>query len=175
MEHRTKTTEDFETLWKKLQGPLWRKAFTLTGNRDDADDLLSTTMTEMLQSFASFDPSKAKLEHWGATIMRNRNTDRLRKIYVKQPGCPDKAVELKSFEDVQDNQLAKCSEDYEQALTRMVILELLRRLSPDLRVVVILHYVEGLGTNEVARLLNIPPGTVSSRLHNALKRMKDLH
>ena len=49
-----------------------------------------------------------------------------------------------------------------------------KRLSPPLRHVVLLHYVEEFSVEEVAHILGIPRGTVKSRLHNARKQLRAL-
>ncbi len=48
-----------------------------------------------------------------------------------------------------------------------------RRLGPDQRVVVVLHHYEGIPLVEIAETLGIPVGTARSRLHYALKRLRD--
>jgi RNA polymerase sigma-70 factor (ECF subfamily) len=50
----------------------------------------------------------------------------------------------------------------------------LRSLPGDQRAILALHYVEGFGVNEIAAILEIPPGTVKSRLYYARNQLKQI-
>ena len=62
--------------------------------------------------------------------------------------------------------------EFEQADDRALVSHLLRLLSPKLRAVVLLTFYERMTRNQIADVLGIPPGTVASRLSDALARMK---
>ncbi len=57
---------------------------------------------------------------------------------------------------------------------RMLVEHALRRLHPKHRAVVALHYLYGFGIDEVASILSIPSGTVSSRLHHARETLRGI-
>ena len=62
----------------------------------------------------------------------------------------------------------------EVVLSRSVVADALAQLPEKHRGVVLLHYMQGLTTAEIAAVLDIPTGTVLSRLHNAREKLRDL-
>ena len=52
---------------------------------------------------------------------------------------------------------------------KLTVKELLARLDPEIRVVLQLHYLDGLTLSEIASILNVPTGTIKSRLYYARK------
>jgi RNA polymerase sigma-70 factor (ECF subfamily) len=64
------------------------------------------------------------------------------------------------------------SADWTSPIDRIDLAEAYGRLPPEQRAVVVLHYYVGLPLDEVAATLSVPPGTVRSRLHTALRSMR---
>ncbi len=64
------------------------------------------------------------------------------------------------------------SSEFDQAEDRALVLRALATLTPKLRVVVMLHFYERMTRQEIADLLRIPPGTVASRLGDAMIKMR---
>ena len=50
----------------------------------------------------------------------------------------------------------------------------LNRLEPEFRTTLVLHYLEGFQVQEISKILDVPPGTVKSRLHRGRKKLKEL-
>ena len=64
------------------------------------------------------------------------------------------------------------SEAAERTERRRVVLECVDRLGPKHRIVVVLHYLNGLNLAEIAEIVEVPIGTVKSRLHYALRKLR---
>ncbi len=64
--------------------------------------------------------------------------------------------------------------DQTQVLDRLLILDALGLLPPMEREVVVLHYLEDLSIEQMATMLDIPPGTVKSRLHRSRRHLRDV-
>lgn len=62
--------------------------------------------------------------------------------------------------------------DIERDVAKRILLRAFSRLSADDRVLLTLHYHLGLPSKETAELLNIPKGTVKSRVHNSIRRLR---
>ena len=61
-----------------------------------------------------------------------------------------------------------------QVETRVVVEKLLKELTPELRLTLVLREMEQLSYEEVATVMHVPVGTVRSRLHTARERFRDL-
>jgi RNA polymerase sigma-70 factor (ECF subfamily) len=89
---------------------------------------------------------------------------------------PRKGVVLSSLDDAVDEALANedgsPSHVAEQAELRRFVLAAVDELGPKHRLVVVLHYLNGLNLTEIAEVVGCPVGTVKSRLHYALRRLR---
>ncbi|WP_291844264.1 sigma-70 family RNA polymerase sigma factor [Maricaulis sp.] len=130
-----------------------------------ADDLTQDVMLAVWRRAASFDPSKAAASTWIYTIARNQHIDHFRKVQRAsrmdetdpslQPVPPPAADDL-------------C----EQAEAAETVGKALEALSPDQRQVVEMAFTEGLSHSEIAERLNLPLGTVKSRIRLAMGKLK---
>jgi RNA polymerase sigma-70 factor (ECF subfamily) len=64
--------------------------------------------------------------------------------------------------------------EMEDRMEKQELLSAIHRLPADFRDVILLHYYQGYGIAEMAQLLNVPEGTVSSRLSRGRKKLEDL-
>jgi RNA polymerase sigma-70 factor (ECF subfamily) len=158
--------EEFEKLVKANRDALYRIAYRLTGNRDDAEDLLLEALTEAWESFNHFQKG-TEFVRWVATIMTHTFLDWQRKnshyefVSLDEPSEEDEEpLELPDETDGPE-ELALRREFWRAAK------KALDELPPEFRTVVALVDMEGLSYEEVAKILNCPIGTVRSRLHRA--------
>jgi len=141
---------------------LWRYALSLTGRKPDADDLVQTAVARAIERADQFDPD-THLDRWMFRItqriwLNERRAQAVRRgqglILVEDAGLEDLAS------DTETNILAR------QVLT------LVSELPEAQRAAVMLVYVEGFRYREAADVLDIPVGTVMSRLAAARKALK---
>lgn len=139
---------------------LWRYALVLTGNRDWADDLAQNTVQRAIEKSSLFDP-ESHLDRWIFRMAHRLWLNELRSRKVRQGSglVPvDELVDPKS----------------DQTETNIFAAEVLTHVSqlPEAqRVAVLLVYVEGYSYAEAADHLDIPIGTVMSRLAAARKTL----
>jgi len=156
--------EEFEKLVKANRDALYRIAYRLTGNRDDAEDLLLEALTEAWESFNYFQKG-TEFVWWVATIMTHTFLDWQRKnshyefVSLDEPSEEDEEpLELPDETD-EPEELALRREFWRAAK------KALDELPLEFRTVVALVDMEGLSYEEAAKILNCPIGTVRSRLH----------
>ena len=145
-----------EKLVKRWQKRLWRHAFRLTGEREAAWDITQQSWLGIIKGLRKLhDPANFKA--WAYRITTNKSIDWIRK---------NKAVKHISIEEIQDHQYKEKKE--------AGVKELLQKLDVRKRTVLSLYYFEQLSVSEISTALNIPKGTVKSRLAGARKDLKEL-
>ena len=145
----------FEDQLTALLPRLRRFAHALSRNSADADDLTQAAIERALRSKAQWQPG-TRLDSWMYRIMRNLWIDtargRIRKEKFEAP--PEEAERV--GEDPRDAMHA--SLDLKRTMAAM------QRLPEEQREIVALILIEGFGYREVSEMLDLPIGTVSSRL-----------
>lgn len=142
---------------------LYGAAYTLTRNGAEAEDLVQDTLLRAFRAIDRFDGAYPKA--WLLTILRNTNINRAQK---KRPYL---------FDDPDDPAADVVDEVTPEDLVVEPVFEhavqtALDDLPPAFRAVVDLVDVNGLSYNEAAEVLNIPVGTVMSRLHRGRGRIR---
>ena len=131
----------------------------VTGDRDDADDLLQDTWMRVARGARGFDTARL-VRPWLYGIAANLARDLHRR----------RAVRLRAVQ--QGNVGAGESAPTFRPALRIDMRERLARLPERLREVLLMRYFDGLDEAEMAEALGIPRGTVKSRLHGALRELR---
>jgi RNA polymerase sigma-70 factor (ECF subfamily) len=163
----------FEPLVEKYRQRVWRLAYQVLRDREEAWDVAQEAFVRAFHSLPSF-RGHAAFYTWLFRITVNLATDRHR-----QRGAQARAF---GPERVTEEEWARTTADPgggpEREAARAEQRERIRRaldaLPPKARAIIMLSDVEGLSYREIAEVLNCPIGTVMSRLHNARKRLKGL-
>src|SRR6184192_2278366 len=148
---------------------LYRVALRLTGNPAEADDLVQETMLKAYRAWHQFEKG-SNAKGWLLTILRHAFINEYRRR-TRHPETVDiDAIEPFSvFEELQDEDPQGTFFD------RIVDDEVLRaidNLPEQFRETVVLSDVEGLSYDEIARILEVPVGTVKSRLFRARRMLQ---
>ncbi len=156
----------FEQVWQPHRPRVWRLVARLAGSPDLADDLTQEVSVRAFQAFADF-RGQADAFTWLYRIAVNVV---LRDREKRRPTLPLDAPEVACL----PAQTAHSPEHAAlRAEMRPVVWAALDRLPDDLRATLILQVYEGLKYREIAELLDIPIGTVKSRLNNAMQRLRE--
>lgn len=167
----------FEFLVQQHQKKIYRFAYRLTGNTDDAEDLVQETLVEAFRSFQRFKVG-THFDRWVYRIMINTHIDRVRKNSRARVLSLDDvpvAGEPGSFKLEVPDLTRKSPEEF--ALSQELhhqVQEALCQLPETYRIPVILCDIEGLSYEEIAELLHLPIGTVRSRIHRGRARLAQL-
>lgn len=157
----------FEELALPLLDALYRYARWLTRDRSEAEDLVQEAYLKGLRGFGSF-VAGSNIRAWMFRILKNTfltSRSGLRAVPpVSLDEQPEIAEEIADRETPESNFLQRANAD---ALRRAI-----ENLPPDFREVLLLCDVEGMRYKEIADMLSIPIGTVTSRLLRARQRVR---
>jgi RNA polymerase sigma-70 factor (ECF subfamily) len=154
---------------------IYRLARWLTPREADARDLVQETYLRALEARDTFRPG-ASMRAWLARILRNRFIDRLRRDGREVP-WPENDEESKTLDDAHDGGAGLFGDAELGRLISLVrgdIGRALQALPETHRQVVLLCDVEQWGWEEVASVLEVPVGTVKSRLFRARRALREL-
>ncbi|MEX0698981.1 MAG: sigma-70 family RNA polymerase sigma factor [Acidimicrobiia bacterium] len=141
--------------------------------RDGAEDLVQETLLRGYRAFGSLKEDAAG-GRWLKAIMVNVYRDRLRKVGRSIEEIPVESVEDYSlYQKLAEEDPLPYSDalhlDFLQAFGKEDVREVLMGLPEIYRTCLILRYMDGFATKEIARMLRIPLGTVLARLHRGRK------
>jgi len=169
-------TEDFEAGVLAQLDSLYRTALRLTNNQQEAEDLVQETMLKAFR-FANTYQRGTNLRAW---LFRILNTSAINR-YRKQASHPQvtslpEGEEFYLYNRIRDfsgQELSAGAE--EEVLSRYLdedVYKALNELPPNFRMAVILADIEGMSYKEIADVLQIPIGTVMSRISRARRQLQ---
>jgi len=165
----------FEDLLRKHEYQLYRLAYRLTGNRDDAEDLVQDSVLEALRSFDQFHLG-SRFDRWMQRIITYNFIDRQRtrpKVRVESLDQPREGEE----DDQRTLEVPDVTDDPAHLLEERELAEPVQRaldeLPAEYRAVVVLSDIEDYSYEEVAVALKVPIGTVRSRLNRGRNILRD--
>ena len=153
--------EQFEALYEKYANDVLRVSYFYLGDRQQAEDVTQDVFVRLLQSTPELVEGKEKA--WLLTVALNRCRDLWRENWFRRVTVGSEALERK-----------RDPADLDEDIEKRELKEAIRRLPPVFRDVILLHYYQGMGITEIAAMLNVAEGTVSSRLSRARKRLEQM-
>ncbi len=150
--------EAFEVLYGRYRDWVVRLAYRFTGSQDDALDVLQDTFTYLLSKFPGFRLTARMttflypvVKHLGLARKRSRAR------FLSQAELPDRPAPEVGDAEASRQELA-------------AVVEVLPELQ---REVLLMRFVDEMKLGEIARALSVPLGTVKSRLHKALQKLRE--
>jgi len=175
-EHLAGSPGAFEVLVARYADDLYTFFVRFVGNTAAADDLVQETLLQVHLAAGTFDPARP-FKPWVYTVAANKARD-----YLRSRGRrPEQSLDAVSADSEAPPPSAlveaECVSAPEQmdaeSLTRLVR-ALIARMPEHLRLILILGYYQRLPYAEIAEILDIPVGTVKSRLHSAVEHFARL-
>ena len=164
----------FEELVNRYEKKIYRLGMNITGNPEDAEDVLQDTFLKAFEHLPEF-REDSRFYTWIVRIAVNEALMKLRKrrsskeVRFEETEDQDGEVVVRDYADWRPNP--------EQTLAREEMEQILRNaiqsLPPGFRTVFYLRDVEGLDTEETAQLLDLSPGAVKARLFRARLRLRE--
>ncbi len=160
----------FERLIRPWLHPLYRRAYRLTGDRDEAEDLVQDLLASLYQKGIRLEEVE-DLERWLLKSLYHQFIDRLRRAGRSPLGHleADTPDGMDRLEDAAPSPEVLT----EQQLEIRRVQAALDALNPHFRAVLVLHDVEGFTLQELSPVLDAPLGTLKSRLHRARRALRD--
>jgi RNA polymerase sigma-70 factor, ECF subfamily len=162
-----RNAESFEALAVPLLAPLYNFAHWLTGNREEAEDLVQETFVKAMRGFTSFSAG-TNFRAWIYRILRNTFlTSRTGlKTIVSLDDEENPIAEPIAGDDPEFLLLAKADQDQvHQALEKLPVQQ---------REIILFSDVEEMTYKEIAELMGVPIGTVMSRLSRARAALRHI-
>lgn len=165
-------TPAFGTLVRRYQDRLYNAVLRVVDNGEDAGDVVQDAFLNAYQSLNSF-KGDSEFFTWLYRIAFNAaiSLRRKRKAVLSIDGADE---EKGIGEPVDPSEYSRPGSTLERSEEDALLIAALGRLSPEHRVVLVLKDLEGQKYEEIAEVLDVPVGTVRSRLHRARLELRDL-
>ncbi|MBC7486278.1 MAG: sigma-70 family RNA polymerase sigma factor [Cytophagaceae bacterium] len=163
----------YEKEFMHLLSPLYNFAYRLTLDEDNANDLVQDTFLKAYRFFESYEQG-TNAKAWLFRILKNSFINDYRKK-SKEPNKVD-YQEVEAYynsDDVNEPITSDLRVDSIRDLIGDEVAMALNSLDVDFRTIIVLCDIEGFTYEEMAKILDIPIGTVRSRLHRARSILKD--
>ncbi|SNX67021.1 RNA polymerase ECF family sigma subunit [Bacillus oleivorans] len=145
-------------LYQQYRVPLYQFIYRFTNEEQLSIDIVQDTFLQLQKVKGQYDPAKASIKTYIFQIAYNRLLNKLKRRTKLKKILPFLVAESRDVDLV------------EQLNVRFA----LQKLKEDHRAVIILSYYHRLTNDEIADVLNIPAGTVKSRLHHAIQQLKKI-
>lgn len=155
--------ECFSQLYELVQDDLYKYALYALGNAHDAEDVVAETFLEAFRGIAKLREADA-FKGWIFKILSIRIKRRISR-YVKERN----QFQIEDF--TSDPALRTDSMDA-AVIARADLLQALAALTPQERMILSLSILYGYTTKQISQMLRCPHGTVSSKLHRSLQKLK---
>jgi RNA polymerase sigma-70 factor (ECF subfamily) len=154
----------FVYLYDNYSGALYGIVNGIIVNSEVANDVLQNVFVNIWKKISSYDPAKGRLFTWMLNIARNAAIDELRS---------------KGYKDSQKNIPIDGQSEIAAGITGPAIddvglKKVLGKLKGELRILLDMSYFQGFTHEEISKLLNIPLGTVKTRIRSALIQLRTM-
>lgn len=157
------TTRDpmvyFEDLYEKYATDVLRVCYFYLGDRHKAEDVCQDVFVRLITNAPDLQEGREKA--WLLKVALNRCRDLWRGAWLKRVVLGSPAFELVPAPD----EFGKLAEQQE-------IMQAINQLPSTFKEVILLHYYQGFGIAEIAEMMELPEGTISSRLSRGRKKLE---
>jgi RNA polymerase sigma-70 factor (ECF subfamily) len=160
-----------QTAWASLveeyRGLVYSICILFCGSTQDAEDLMQDTFLKIWSNLSSYDPSRGELKGWIATVTRNQRVDRFRRSSQQRKTDSidegwDQSETMVMSQRIADSRPTPDAVAESREVGEIVS-KAVSQVSPEMREVVKMRFVDELDNREIAHRLRIPEGTVKSR------------
>ena len=160
--------------WQEIVQQYHRRIYNIcyrfSGSADDASDLAQEVFIKMYRTLSTYDTTRASFMTWVTTVTRNLLVDHFRKgkydrITDSLDATPGNQEDGLTLAEQLEDKSASPETKLRSQETQKLVHEALKRLSPELREAVILRDLQDLDYKDIAKVLNVPEGTVKSRIN----------
>ncbi len=155
-----------DSAWEMLVNSYGKRIYNLgyryTNRRDEAEDLTQDILIRVYQNLKSYRAESGSFQNWILRVARNLVIDHYRQVRrFPQAGGSE---ELETM-NIQDDKAPNPQRAAEQLEASAFLQSGLQSLSPELKEAIVLRDLEGMAYSDMADMLNVPEGTVKSRIN----------
>lgn len=161
----------FDELYKLTSDRAYFVALEFTKNNQDAEDILQESYIKALSKINELDKPES-FSSWLNQIVANKSKDFLKKKKPMLFNSDEEETDATELLPDEDTSFSP-EENLDQTELQKAVMEVLDELSEEKRACVLMMYFEELSVGEIAETLEIPEGTVKTRLFSARKDLKD--
>lgn len=162
---KARNEKHFGYLYDHYSPALYGIALKVLNDEAIAGDVLQEIFLKIWRGIDRYDTDKGRLFTWMVNIARNTAIDTLRS---KAHKMGQKVAELGS------NVLASDQLAIHPSVDHLGLVKVLEQLSKEQRVIIDLAYYKGCTQDEIAKILDIPLGTVKTRMRNAIIQLRNI-
>ena len=151
----------FEELYERYATDVLRVCYFYLGDRQKAEDVCQDVFVRLITTSPTLQEGREKA--WLLKVALNRCRDLWRGAWLKRVVLGSPAFELVPAPDEIDS-LAEKQE----------IMQAINQLPATFKEVILLHYYQGYGISEIAEMMELPEGTISSRLSRGRKKLETI-
>ncbi len=164
----------FPALMKRYERELYNFLARFLGDAALAEDVFQEAFLQLHISAATFDTSR-RLKPWLFTIAANKARDAMRSRRRKPAASLDATIaggesDEATYAELMPSKIPQPSESLVNLETRTAVQNIVSEMPENLKSVLLLSYFHEFAYKEIAKMLDVPLGTVKSRLHAATKR-----
>ena len=150
----------FARLYDQYATDVLRVCYFYLSDREKAEDVCQDVFVRLMTTHPVLQPGREK--SWLLKVALNRCRDLWRGAWVKRVvlGTPFECV--------------PAPDEISQRTEKNDLMEAVSKLNPTFKEVILLHYYQGFGISEIAQMLDLPEGTISSRLSRARKKLEGM-
>jgi len=171
---RPSRSKRFEKLVQPHLEAMYRFAFRLAGQQQDAEDLVQDVVVKLYPRLEELEGIE-QLRPWLNRVLYRHFIDQVRRRGrradrpVSDVAEPDQQA---TFLDSYAADVPELAEQISAGRLKPVMDSVIQELDPDMRTLMLLHDVDGWSQEDIARVLEIPVGTVKSRVHRCRASLK---
>lgn len=156
----------FAGLLRQAGDKAYNFAYRLAGNEQDARDLVQEAFARALERFESYDAQRP-FDSWLLRILHNIFLDGTRRLAARRTVSLDAPAPIDdgSWEDILPEQEPSAASELSRRESVDMVQLALERLPAHYKAAVLLCDVEGMSYDDIARVMDVPVGTVRSRIH----------
>ena len=155
----------FTYLYDNYSGALYGIVKSIVADPETANDVLQDVFVNIWKKIESYDPSKGRLFTWMLNVARNAAIDKIR-----SKGHRDSLKNQPLTENVD----ITVGSQIKPAINDVGLIKIISRLKEEHRILIDLSYFQGFTHEEIAKAMNMPLGTVKTRIRSALIQLRTL-
>ncbi len=153
-------------LYDRFSSRAYRTAFSVCHDRDCAQDAVQDAFVSIWSSRMTYQPTRGPVVRWAMTIVRHRA------IYLARRRSSGAGIEEGAARIEEQPAHDDLPTEFDARAQARELMLLLARLPPTQREVIRLAFFDGLTHREIARRLELPPGTVKGRMRLGLSKLR---